>query len=55
LQQSGAFTHGATPILGIGRAVVFEPLLVAQELLPGDVTGVGVVPHNRTRPADHVY
>src|SRR5262249_10542165 len=46
LQQGVALAHGPPALAAAVRAVVIEPLLVAEELLPTDVARMGVVPHD---------
>ena len=47
LEQGGALAHGPTSVLRAEGAIIVQPLLVAEELLPGDVAGVGVAQDDR--------
>src|SRR5262249_28914840 len=46
LQQGVAVAHDTPAVLASEGAVIVQTLLVAQELLPTEVAGVRVVPHN---------
>src|SRR6266700_2269601 len=49
LEQGGALAHGPTSLLGAEGAIIVQPLLDAEELLPGDVAGMGVAQDDRPR------
>ncbi len=43
LQQGGSLADGPTTVFGVGGTIIIEPLLIAEELVPGDVGGVDVM------------
>src|SRR6266700_436811 len=49
LEQSSALTDRPTPVLRAEGAVIVQALLGAEELLPGDVAGMGVAQDDRPR------